>query len=259
MAADDGRTVSAWLWSLPSRTAEDPWLLQFHGGPHGAFGPYFSHTQQILASHGYLVAALNYRGSAGFGQAFADLVHANWGPQEGQDGIALMSALEREGTVHKEAPIGVFGPSYGGFMTQWMITHYPERIQAGVAISTVSHLITSALGIDHWESLAGDQGGLPWEIPDYYTQHSPVMDAPQITAPLLLLHGEEDMTCPLIEAEMMFSALRIQGKDVELVRYVGESHAFHRAGRPGTMVDAHRRMLAWFSRLGTPGGVFGID
>lgn len=260
LTTDDGRTVSAWIWSLSPRAIEGPWLLQFHGGPHGAFGPYFSHTQQILTSHGYLVAALNYRGSAGFGQDFGDLVHANWGPQEGQDGIAVIHALAHQGWVSEDAPVGVFGPSYGGFMTQWMLSHYPDRVKAGVAISTVSHLITSALGIDHWESLAGDQGGLPWEIPDYYTRHSPLMDANYITAPLLLLHGEEDMTCPLIEAEMMFSALRIQGKDVELVRYVGESHAFHRAGRSDTMADAHHRMLAWFSRLGSDGvrGGFGM-
>ncbi|NMP21416.1 S9 family peptidase [Sulfobacillus harzensis] len=245
----DGTTVTAWLWSLPNRSADHPWLLQFHGGPHGAFGPYFSHTQQILASEGYLVAALNYRGSAGFGQGFADLVHANWGPLEGRDGIHLMDALISDGRVRATAQVGVFGPSYGGFMTNWMVTHYPERVNAGVAISTVSHLLTSALGIDHWESLATDQGGAPWEIPGYYHDHSPLMHADRIGAPLLLLHGEDDMTCPLIEAEMMFAALRMQGKPVELVRYVRESHAFHRAGRPGTLVDAHGRMLAWFSNL----------
>lgn len=239
--------VEAWLWQT-SPEQPKPLLVQFHGGPHGAFGPYFSVTQQILASHGYLVAALNYRGSASYGQAFADLVHANWGPFEGEDGLRLIQSLAGEGLADAER-VGVFGPSYGGFMTNWMVTHYPHAVHAGVAISTVSSLLTSALGIDHWESLGGDQGGLPWEIPGYYHDHSPVMFADRVQAPLLLLHGEEDMTCPLIEAEMMFSALRIQRKPVQLVRYVGESHSFHRAGSLFAMVDAHQRMLAWFKKI----------
>lgn len=245
--SSDDETVSAWIWEIPGRKSPVPLLIQFHGGPHGAFGPYFSPTQQLFASAGYLVAALNYRGSAGFGQAFAKVVHANWGPAEGRDAMALLDRLIDDKRVAGTA-VGVFGPSYGGFMTNWMLTHYPDRIQSGVAISTVSHLITAALGIDHWESLATDQGGPPWEIPGYYQDHSPVMRADRVGAPLLLLHGEQDMTCPLIEAEMMFSALRMQGKPVELVRYVGESHAFHRTGRPSTMIDAHQRMLAWFEQ-----------
>lgn len=243
-----GEAIKAWLWTSLEAAGPKPLLVHFHGGPHGAFGPYFSHTQQILASHGYLVAALNYRGSAGFGQRFADLVHAHWGPQEGEDGIRLIDALTQSGYAQANR-VGVLVPSYGGFMTNWMLTHYPGRVQAGVAISTVSHLITSALGIDHWESLVSDQGGAPWDIPGYYHDHSPVMYADRVAAPLLLLHGEQDMTCPLIEAEMMFAALRMQQKPVELVRYVGESHAFHRAGRPRTMVDAHDRMLAWFQQV----------
>lgn len=239
-----GFEVQAWLWSTREESSL-PLLLNFHGGPHGAFGPYFSVTQQVLASNGFLVAAINYRGSAGYGQAFADLVHANWGPQEGEDGLALINALAACDAADPNR-VGVFGPSYGGFMTNWMVTHYPGRVHAGVALSTVSDLTVSALGIDHWESLAGDQGGLPWEVPSYYRDHSPVMQANQVQAPLLLLHGEEDMTCLLTEAEMMFSALRIQRKPVELVRYPGESHSFHRQGRPDVMVDAHRRMVEWF-------------
>lgn len=175
-------------------------------------------------------------------------MHANWGPQEGEDAIRLIEALSAEHIVDV-ARVGVFGPSYGGFMTNWMITEYPSQIRRAVALSTVSHLLTSAFGIDHWESLATDQGGWPWERPQYYQTHSPVMKAQNVEAPLLLLHGEDDMTCPLIEAEMMFVALRWQRKAVEMVRYPGESHSFHRAGRLATLVDVHNRMLSWFAAL----------
>jgi dipeptidyl aminopeptidase/acylaminoacyl peptidase len=242
------QTVEAWLWDLRPDHHEKSVLVQFHGGPHGTFGPYFSMTQQILASSGYCVAALNYRGSAGFGQYYADLVHANWGPQEGEDAIRLIEELADQGLIDSPR-VGAFGASYGGFLTNWMVTKYPERIHRAVAISTVSHLLTSAFGIDHWESLSTDQGGSPWERSQYYQEHSPVMEAEKVQAPLLLLHGEDDMTCPLIEAEMMFVALRWQRKAVELVRYPRESHSFHRTGRLKTLIDVHERLLSWFGEL----------
>lgn len=241
--------VEAVLWrprQEPPRGG-GPALVQFHGGPHGAFGPYFNPLDQMLAGAGYLVANLNYRGSAGYGQAFADLVHADWGPKEGEDGARLIDHLCRQGWARPDA-VGVYGISYGGFMTNWMLGRYAGKVRAGVTISTVASLFTSAYGIDHWESIATDMGGRPWEIPDYYRDHSPARYLPDMEAPLLILHGEEDMTCPLIEAEILFVGLRWQGKTVEFVRYPGEHHSFLRAGRLGTMVDAHRRILAWFDR-----------
>ena len=239
--------VTAWVWTRSDRARPVPLLLNFHGGPHGAFGPYFSFTQQILASHGYAVAAINYRGSAGFGQAFADLVHGNWGPKEGEDGIRFIDTLA-EARVADPARVGVFGPSYGGFMTLWMVTQHPERVHAGVGQSVLSHLATSVYSIEHWESGRTDMAGAPWERTDYYRTNSPITQVDRVTAPLLLLHGEEDLTCRLIEAEMMFVGLRWQGKPVELVRYPEESHGFHRAGRLRTLWDSHRRMLDWFDR-----------
>lgn len=239
--------VESLVWRPADADGPLPLVVNFHGGPHGAAGPYFSFAPQMLASHGYLVAAVNFRGSAGFGQAFADLVHANWGPQEGEDGMALIHHLAAAGEADPRR-VGVYGGSYGGFMTNWMVTHYPTAIAAGVTLSTVSHLATLAYGIDHWESIQTDMGGEPWAIPDYYRQHSPLSLVHRIEAPLLILHGEEDQTCPLLEAEMLFVALRRLKKTVEWVRYPGESHGFIRAGRRETRVDAHQRLLDWFNR-----------
>ncbi len=241
-----GGSSEAVVWRPgEDRDAPPATIVQFHGGPHGAFGPYFNFAEQMLASHGYLVASLNYRGSAGYGQVFADLVHADWGPQEGEDGQRLIARLGEIGWSDPTR-VGVYGISYGGFMTNWMITHYPDAVQAAVTISTVASLFTSAYGIDHWESIATDMGGPPYRIPGYYHDHSPASHLDKVRAPLLILHGEEDMTCPLIEAEIMFVGLRWRLSDVELVRYPGESHSFMRIGRLDTIVDAHRRMLAWF-------------
>jgi len=239
--------AEAVVWRAPGASGPAPLVVQFHGGPHGAFGEYWNFAEQLLAGRGYTVASLNYRGSAGYGQAFADLVHADWGPKEGVDGLALVEELSARGWADPGA-VGVYGISYGGFMTNWMITHYPERVHAAVTISTVASVFTSAYGIDHWESIRTDMGGPPWEIPGYYHDHSPASHLDRVTAPLLVLHGEQDMTCPLIEAEIMFCGLRWQGREVEFVRYPGESHSFLRTGRLQTIIDAHERLLGWFDR-----------
>ncbi len=243
-----GGASEAVVWRPPAGSDRPlATIVQFHGGPHGAFGPYFNFTEQMLASHGYLVASLNYRGSAGYGQAYADLVHADWGPQEGEDGLRLIARLDELGWSDRSR-VGVYGISYGGFMTNWMITHYPDDVQAAVTISTVASLFTSAYGIDHWESIATDMGGPPYRIPGYYHDHSPASHLDRVRTPLLILHGEEDMTCPLIEAEIMFVGLRWRLQEAEFVRYPGESHSFMRIGRLHTIEDAHERLLGWFHR-----------
>ncbi len=240
--------IESVVWEPPDPAGGPrPLLVHFHGGPHGAVGPYFSFAEVMLASHGYLVAAPNFRGSAGWGQAFADLLQANWGFQEGEDGVALIRHFVAAGAADPRR-VGVYGGSYGGFMTNWMVTHYPSEIGAAVTMSTMSDLATLAYTTDHWESLQTDMGGEPWERPDHYRAHSPLALVHRIQAPLLILHGEEDQTCPLTEAEMLFVALRRLRKPVEWVRYPGEAHGFLRGGRPSTRIDAHRRLLEWFDR-----------
>ncbi|MGC8487421.1 MAG: S9 family peptidase [Clostridia bacterium] len=242
---EDG-PVENWVHT-PKAAGPHPVLLNMHGGPHGAVGPYFSFAIALLVDAGYIVAAPNFRGSGGFGQAFADLIHANWGPKEGEDGMRLVRHLLETGRA-LPGHVGVYGGSYGGFMTNWMVTQYPREFQAGVTMSTISDLTTLSLGDDNWESLTTDMDGTPYEIPDYYREHSPITYVHRIEAPLLILHGEDDRTCAIVEAEMLFTALRWQKKPVEWVRYRGESHGFIMAGRLSTRIDAHRRILAWFDQ-----------
>lgn len=253
LETDDG-PVENWVWE-PATRGPHPTLIFFHGGPHGAVGPYFPFLYQILpVTHDFVVAAPNFRGSGGYGMAFADLCRENWGPKEGEDGVALIRHLIDKG-VAQPGKIGVYGGSYGGFMTNWMVTHHPGAQQAAVSMSTVSNLVTLAFGIDHWESIQTDMGGPPWAIPDYYREHSPVMYADRVQAPLLIVHGSEDRTCPPIEAEQMFVALRWQKKEVMWVQYPGEAHGYQVRGRLETRIDVARRILDWFqSHLGVSVG-----
>ena len=247
MNASDGTPVESWIW-MPPGTGVDhaplPAILFFHGGPHNTVNLSFNEPMHVLAGAGFVVIAPNFRGSTGYGTAFADVILGDWGPRELEDGLAVVDALIADGTVDP-ARVGVFGGSYGGFMTNLAIGR-TNRFRAGVSFATISRLDTFALTTDHWESIDWDSGGTPWERPDYYRSHSPLTDVQTMYAPLLILHGEEDFTCPVGEADQLFAALRKFKRTVELVRYPGGSHAFSGIGRPSHRIDAAERMVEWF-------------
>jgi len=246
ITADDGRAVESILWLPPGKTAADgpfPTLLHLHGGPHGAVGEEFSTQQQILATHGFAVVSINFRGSAGYGKAFADTILADWGAKEHADSMATLDTLVARGIADPHR-LGVFGGSYGGYMTNYVITH-TDRFRAAVTMATISDLATLSGTTDQWESIDFDSGGAPWEAAQYYREHSAMPLVARITTPLLIMHGEEDYTCRVTEAEQLFVALRKLRREVEFVRYPGESHGFTR-GRPRTQQDALTRLLGWF-------------
>lgn len=251
LETEDG-PVENWVWEPPAARPH-PTLIFFHGGPHGAVGPYFPNLYQIMpVSHGFVVACPNFRGSGGYGMAFANLCRENWGPKEGEDGVALIQHLLEAG-IAAPGQVGVYGGSYGGFMTNWMLTRHPDAQQAAVSMSTIANLTTLALSIDHWESIQTDMGGPPWAIPDYYREHSPITYVDRVTAPVLILQGSEDRTCPSLEAEQFFVALRWQKKPVMWVEYPGEAHGYQIRGRLSTRIDVTRRILEWFQKhLGHP-------
>jgi len=247
VTAEDGRQVESVLWLPPGAKAADgpfPTLLNLHGGPHGAVGEAFSIQQQMLATHGFAVYSVNFRGSAGYGKAFADTILANWGAKEHEDSMAALDNLIARGIADPHR-LGVFGGSYGGYMTNYVITH-TDRFRVAVTMATISDLATLSGATDQWESIDFDSGGAPWEAADYYRAHSAMPLVARIATPLLILHGEEDYTCRVTEAEQLFAALRKLRREVEFVRYPGESHGFTR-GRPQTQRDALTRLLGWFT------------
>ena len=197
----------------------------------------------MLATHGFAVYSINFRGSAGYGKAFADTILANWGAKEFADSMAALDALIARGIADPDR-LGVFGGSYGGYMTNYVITH-TDRFRAAVTMATISDLATLSGTTDQWESIDFDSGGAPWEAEAYYRAHSAMPLVTRITTPLLILHGEEDYTCRVTEAEQFFVALRKLRREVEFVRYPGESHGFTR-GRPRTQrgrPDAAARLV----------------
>ena len=245
----EGWDVESWLWLPPTFSEGDaplPTVLYFHGGPHNTVGLGFNENMHVLANAGFAVVGVNFRGSTGFGAAFADSILCDWGTRELADGLAIVDVLVERG-IADSSRLGVYGGSYGGFMTNLALGR-TDRFKAGVSFATISGLDTFANQTDHWESVDWDSGGPTWQIPEYFTTHSPMTDVANIHAPLLILHGEQDYRCSVAEADQLFGALRKLKRTVELVRYPGGAHAFAHTGPPSYRLDFMQRIVDWFQR-----------
>lgn len=149
---------------------------------------------------------------------------------------------------------GIYGSSYGGYMTAWAITQ-TDRFKAAVSRAPIFNLQsfygTSDIGYT-WSS--SQFGGAPHEASDFYATRSPSTFAHRVKTPTLVMHGEDDQRCPIGEGEQMFVALRKAGCETEFVRYPHSSHLFFRAaGPPEYRIDFLSRVLGWFkSHLGEP-------
>ena len=247
-----GFDVEARLWFPPTFDASRnyPLILDIHGGPNGAFYDAFVPWQQALACSGYLVLAVNPRGSSTYGDEFMRAVLDDWG---GEDYLDLMAALDHvcEREYVDEARLGIHGYSYGGFMTGWAIGH-TRRFGAAVIGAPCTNLYTmygtSDIGVSFGESQWG--GSVADTPPDILAQkllaRSPISYAKDVHTPALLLHGESDYRCPIAQSEEYFVALKRLGKTVEFVRFPGSNHAFPRTGHPKMREEYLGRMLDWF-------------
>jgi dipeptidyl aminopeptidase/acylaminoacyl peptidase len=158
---------------------------------------------------------------------------------------ALDQLLERNGFVD-EARMGVAGGSYGGYMTNWVVGH-TDRFAAAAAMRSLSNLVSEYAQHDIvlWGEL--ELGPGPWPDPDELWRRSPIRYVEDIHTPLLLVHGEMDLRCAISQAEELFGALRLLGREVELLRFPGESHDLSRSGRPDRRLERLRRVTGWFA------------
>lgn len=249
-----GLTIDAWLLRPqdfdPGRRY--PVVLDVHGGPHNFYGYRFNPVPQCLATHGFLVVYANPRGSGTYGRRFAQAVIADWGGEDYLDLLAVVDAV----TARPEADparVGIYGSSYGGYMTAWAIGQ-SDRFRAAVCGAPVFDLEsfygTSDVGYAFGEL---EFGGPPHARREWYAAHSPSTFAHRARTPTLIVHGEADDRCPIGQAEQMFVALAQAGCEVELVRYPGGAHGFSGSGPAEHRVDYLARTLAWFKRhLGEP-------
>ena len=242
-----GYQIECRLWFPPGfdAGAKYPLVLDIHGGPNGAFYDAYVPWQQALAGSGYLVLAVNPRGSSTYGNDFMRAVLDDWGGEDYLDLMAAVDTVCQRKYVDAER-LGIHGYSYGGFMTSWTIGH-SRRFGAAVVGAPCTNLYTmygtSDIGVSFGES---QWGGSAMESPDKLLARSPISHAAKVTAPVLLLHGEADARCPVAQSEEYFVALKRLGKTVEFVRFPGSNHAFPRTGHPRMREEYLSRLVRWF-------------
>ncbi len=243
----DGVRVEGWLMKPAGWRADRkyPLILSIHGGPHGMYGAGFSSTFQVYSARGYAVLFLNPRGSNGYGQKFSDGTLNEWGGGDYKDLMAGVDEALRKYSWIDQGRLGVTGGSYGGFMTNWIITQTP-RFKAAVAVASLSNLISFYSTSLYQDLIHAEFGGYPWDNYELLWQWSPLKYIKQAQTPTLLIHGEQDNDVHITQAEEMYTALRQRGVESVLVRYPREGHGFR---EPRHRVDALERTLAWFDRF----------
>jgi dipeptidyl aminopeptidase/acylaminoacyl peptidase len=256
VTSTDGQEVAGWLMKPRGFAARKkyPLVLEVHGGPEAMYSWSFFHEFQLLAARGYGVLFTNPRGSKGYGEAFTARIFADWGNQDYFDCMAAVDAATALGWVDARR-LGVTGGSYGGFMTAWLVGH-TDRFAAAVA-TRGCYNFSSFYGTSDIGPTFGDYilGGPVYERSELYHERSPLTYAPKMRTPLLLIHNEGDLRCPMEQAEQLFVRLRRLGKvETELIRFPEESHGLSRSGRPDRRVERLERIAGWFDRFLTSDG-----
>jgi dipeptidyl aminopeptidase/acylaminoacyl peptidase len=222
-----------------------PAIINIHGGPTAQHHREWNVATQVFVNAGFVVLAPNPRGSTGYGKKWREGNRHDWGGKDLED-IARGAAWLGDEKLADPARIGVYGASYGGYLTLMSLALRPDRFAAGVSV----------VGVVSWKTMAettrGDlreyllrELGDPAKDADLYRDRSPLTHASKIRAPLLVLQGENDPRVPRSEAEQVVKALRDGGKPHEYHVYPGEGHGFRTTEN---RIDALRRSLDWFEQ-----------
>jgi dipeptidyl aminopeptidase/acylaminoacyl peptidase len=242
-SAADGMEIEAFAVYPPDYEAGQrrPMMLLIHGGPHGLHPAAFGIQAQVLAGAGYVVLMPNPRGSGGYGAAFLKQCIEDWGGADFQDLMTGVDEMVRRGIADPER-LYVGGYSYGGFMTSWVVGH-TDRFRAAYIGAPVVDLVGFFGQTDIPLFARLEIGGWPWEAPEAFRERSPLTHLTNCVTPVILMHREGDMRCPISQSEEVFQVLKVRGQEVEFVRYPGGSHG---VATPSQTVDSFRRLIAWY-------------
>jgi acylaminoacyl-peptidase len=250
-SSHDGRTIEGWIVTPPGfdPNEEYPLLLEIHGGPFAAYGPYFSSEVQLYAAAGYVVLYTNPRGSTSYGQAFGNAIHHAYPGHDYDDLMSGVDAVIDRGFIDTER-LYVTGGSGGGVLTAWIVGQ-TDRFRAAVSAKPVINWYSWALtadmypyGIKYWFP------GPPWEHTEHYMDRSPISLVGNVTTPTMLLTGTEDYRTPMSDTEQYYQALQYRGVETAMVRIPGASHGI--AARPSQLIAKANYILAWFERYDGP-------
>ena len=224
-----------------------PMVLTIHGGPAGQYGFDWYHEFQVYAARGWAVFFANPRGSTGYGEKFERGIELNWG---GKDYVDIMNgvdaALAKYPWLDRDR-LGVTGGSYGGFMTNWIISH-TNRFKAAVTLRSLSNFVSDDGTRDGAYGHADDFQGDIFEKFELYWDRSPLKYAKNVKTPTLVLHSDNDFRVPIEQGEQWFRALRHFGVTSEIVFFPRENHNLTRTGEPRHLVESINWQVYWFDR-----------
>ncbi|QIW23645.1 S9 family peptidase [Sulfolobus sp. S-194] len=235
-------------WTIITNPS-NPTILFIHGGPHMAYGYAYFIEFQFFASNGYNVIYANPSGSQGYGEEFAKACVGDWGGRDMKELLNFVNEVKKRFNLTDK--FGVTGGSYGGYMTNWIVTQ-TDIFSAAISERSISNLVsmcgTSDIGFWFNAIEAGIED--PWSKDgiEKLMRMSPIYYVKNVKTPTMLIHGEIDYRCPIEQAEQFFIALKMNNVPTELVRYQGDSHEHARRGKPKNMIDRLKRKLEWFDK-----------
>ncbi len=225
------------------------WVQDLSGGAPRALSPpdHFvsalePYPVQAMASAGMAVLLPMPRGGMGYGEAGLRMIRNGWGEGDYRDIMAGVDHLVKQGLADPDR-LGVMGASYGGYMTDWIVTQ-TDRFKAASAMCSISDLADLYYLSDSGD-FTKDYFGLPWEEPEAYARHSAITYVSRVKTPLLIQHGENDRRIPIMQATKFYKALKDQGKIVEMEIYPRGGHVIY---EPDLQREIMRRNLEWFKR-----------
>ena len=223
-----------------------PLIVMIHGGPHGQQGPAFHFVSQHYAHRGWATLQVNYRGSTGYGQAFADAVFRDQNGDEAQDVLYGVSAALRRNPWIDRDRIGIEGGSYGGQLTCWLITQ-TALFRAAIPLAPITNNISYNY-MTYYNMYEQMEWGAPphqGNLMDVLWERSALKHVAKVKTPTMLVHGENDNDVPIAESEQFFIALKDVGVETVMVRYPREGHGL---AEPGHVVDLMERSVAWYEK-----------
>jgi len=252
----DGTALEGWLLYPYNYRADGgpyPLVVSSHGGPHAADGYTFDFKNQYFAANGYFVLQVNFRSSTGYGEKFLWGTWGAWGTKDGQDVIAGVDYVLGKAPIDRKR-VATIGHSYGGFMTNWLITQYPDRFAAAIPGAGIVNWVSDYGTADIARTKETEFYGTPWEekAREIMIKQSPLTYAGRVKTPTLFINGEIDQRVPYSEAEQMFVALKKNGVPAKVIQYANMPHSIS-----GSWNQIHRMLneLRWLDRYLKPGKV----
>ncbi|MBT8398047.1 MAG: prolyl oligopeptidase family serine peptidase, partial [Gemmatimonadetes bacterium] len=206
------------------------------------YGVGFNTEAQILAANGYLVLITNPRGSSGYGREFGFALWQKWGIPDFEDVMAGVDYVIEQGWADPDR-LGVGGWSYGGILTNYVITK-TDRFKGAISGASMG-LLVSNFGHDHYQLGNEREWGNPWESREIWEELSPFNGIGNVTTPSLFMGGESDWNVPILNSEQMYQALKRRGIDTRLVVYPGQPHGLR---IPSYNVHRYKEYLAWYDK-----------